>query len=488
MGVRKLGELELNRVHLGDCRETMRKMPGASVQCVVTSPPYLGLRHYKIPPSVWGGDSACEHDWDDGANKYEGHRGKRGQVAQTKWQKQDTHPNNAKMDVKEATCTKCGAWLGCLGLEPSPKQYVEHLVEVFREIRRVLRPDGVAWLNLGDSFAASGGSHAGRDDNQVGVGAKAAHEAGQADAGRRIPPTGCKPKDLIGVPWMVAFALRDDGWYLRSEIIWAKANCLPESVTDRVTRSHEQIFMLTKEPRYYYDRHAILEPFADSSLQRVTQPNFENQTGGPKDYGATGEGSANRSIRRSLENVRDNILGGGGRNKRSVWTIPSEPTPEAHFATFPSKLVEPCILASTSERGACPKCGAPLERIVDRDDTVPQTERRRKLAQSAVARNVVSGGISKSTLGAGTGGDVPATKNTTIGWQPTCECGPVSTVPCVVLDPFMGSGTTGKVAQDLGRDWIGGDMNPDYAKIAAKRTAQAGLLAWRPNQEENTDG
>jgi site-specific DNA-methyltransferase (adenine-specific) len=223
----------------GDCIEQMRTLAPDSVQTCITSPPYFGLRDY-------------------------GHDGQ-------------------------------------IGREETPDEYVARLVEVFREVHRVLRKDGTLWLNLGDSYAANGGSHGGRQDNQRGVGAKRTHDAGGADSGRRRAPVGLKAKDLIGIPWRVAFALQADGWFLRQDIIWHKPNPMPESVRDRCTKAHEYLFLLSKEPRYYFDAASMQENGSTS----------------------------------------------GRRNRRSVWTIQTRPFKGAHFATFPPALVRPCILAGS---------------------------------------------------------------------------------------------------------------------------------------------
>jgi site-specific DNA-cytosine methylase len=221
------------------------------------------------------------------------------------------------------------------------------MVDVFREVRRVLRKDGTLWLNLGDSYAASG-----ERSNNNGTGATTMGTLNKA-AGLRLPRVshGLKPKDLVGIPWRVAFALQADGWYLRSDIIWSKPNPMPESVTDRPTKAHEYVFLLTKSARYYYDADAVREPH-ESLDHHLRYPNSRYaETGKWGDNGKSGgvEGGMNPA----------------GRNLRSVWTIATAPYPGAHFATFPPKLVEPCVKAGTSERGVCGECGAPWVREVE---------------------------------------------------------------------------------------------------------------------------
>lgn len=295
-----------NWVHLiqGDVIDALQKIDDCMIQCAVTSPPYWGLRDYGVD--------------------------------------------------------------GQIGLEPTPEEYVEKMVEVFREVRRVLRDDGTLWLNLGDCYAAGNrGGDTGRSGLQGSTESQDESKKGRAASFRRDrrprednphkSVLGLRPKNLIGIPWRAALALQADGWWLRSDIVWAKPNPIPESVKDRPTRAHEYIFLFTKSAKYFYDADAIAEPLAASSLRRIQQATFDKQTGGPKDYGP----ESNRSARRALVNLKGRIMppqieddpnrykGMTTRNKRTVWTIPTQPFPQAHFATFPQKLVEPCVLAGS---------------------------------------------------------------------------------------------------------------------------------------------
>ena len=226
----------------------------------------------------------------------------------------------------QAFCA-CGAWRGSLGLEPTPDLYVSHLVEIFREVRRVLRDDGTLWLNMGDSYAANRGYQV-KDSKHVDVG----NHMGMS------VPSGLKPKDLVGMPWRVAFALQADGWWLRSDIVWHKPNPMPESITDRPTRSHEYVFLLSKSQRYYYDAEAIKEPCQSASLAR---------------YGYAFGGAKNIKLKATDKPTA--VVGkreyASTRNKRDVWTINAQAYKGAHFATFPEKLVEPCILAGSPKDG-----------------------------------------------------------------------------------------------------------------------------------------
>lgn len=337
----------------GDCREALKALPDASVQCCVTSPPYWGLRDYGVA--------------------------------------------------------------GQIGHETTPQEYVATMVEVFREVRRVLKDDGTVWLNLGDSYAGSG---KGAWDNKNG-GQKEVYipdsDSPQCDI-PKVPP-GLKPKDLVGIPWRVAFALQDDGWWLRSDIIWSKPNPMPESVQDRPTRAHEYIFLLTKSAKYYYDAAAIREPASEATIKEVMEGyNGEAQ----KDYEGNGVQNPSETKSRIIEGLRKRVekqRGHGrrhngfndrwdamtreeqqslGANKRSVWTVAPSNYKEAHFATFPPALIRPCILAGTK----------PMD---------------------------------------------------------------------VVLDPFGGSGTTGEVAMAHGRQCFLIELNPDYLKFIERRTQQNGL-------------
>ncbi len=256
----------------GDCVQSLKQLADESVQCCVTSPPYFGLRDY-------------------------GHDGQ-------------------------------------IGLEETPDEYVAKIVKVFREVRRVLRKDGTLWLNLGDSYASTGGAHGNRDDNQLGVGAKRTHAFGGGDQQARRAPLGLKPKDLIGIPWRVAFALQADGWYLRQDIIWHKPNPMPESVQDRCTKAHEYVFLLSRSEKYFYNNKSIAEPVAESSVKRLTQPNIGNQLGSDRVPGKT------NGPMKAVGNC-------DSRNRRTVWTINTQGFKGAHFATFPVELPRLCILAGS---------------------------------------------------------------------------------------------------------------------------------------------
>jgi DNA modification methylase len=318
-------------VREGDCLDLLAAMPDESVQTCVTSPPYWGLRDYGT--ARWkGGNAECDHlEQVGGTSSSTLGAASGGNDMSDEARRRSTTRSFVPYKDK---CKKCGATRTDeqLGLEPTPEQYVENMVTVFREVRRVLRDDGTLWLNLGDSYMGGGGGN-------YGSGLSTASNHGQHLTNVRnrqsfIEATGLKPKDLVGVPWRVAFALQADGWYLRADIIWHKPNPMPESVTDRPTKAHEYIFLLTKSPRYYYDADAIKEQAGtDVSGQTIR---FGGSKYGDSDdpHHATKSGNAYEFT--------------GYRNKRSVWTVTTKPFRGAHFAVFPPDLIEPCVLAGAA--------------------------------------------------------------------------------------------------------------------------------------------
>ena len=309
----------------GNCLERLRELPDESVQCCVTSPPYWGLRSYKTESQIWGGDPVCAHVW--GAQIPGSNRGGSG----TPTDKNGRGEGYGRDAARGNWCQNCGAWLGDFGLEPTPELYVEHAVAVFREVRRVLRNGGLLWLVIGDSYAhslrQSGLGHAGLKQNT---------NEGSIRDGFKPCPAGLKEKDLLGIPWRVALALQADGWWLRSDIIWAKPNVMPSSVRDRCTTSHEHIFMLAKSARYYFDSEAIKESSANGG-QVVTlgKQSFSKRQADGAGVKPSGNGNADTYTVKEF------------RNKRDVWTVATRPYKGSHFAVFPPKLIEPCILAGS---------------------------------------------------------------------------------------------------------------------------------------------
>ena len=336
---------------------------------------------------------------------------------------------------------------GQLGLEATPDEYVANMVAVFRAVRRVLRDDGTLWLNLGDIYAQA---KAGGNDG-VPIEWQRPSRANKSKVAKTFP--GIKPKDLVGIPWRVAFALQADGWYLRQDIIWHKPNPMPESVTDRCTKAHEYIFLLTKSARYYYDANAIAEPVLESSTKRAAAGFVTS----PRDDAVAGVSiGANERTRFGL---REKFAMPSTRNKRSVWTVTTKPFKGAHFATFPPDLIEPCVLASTSHFGACAECKTPYQRLVEKGD-VPKRKTRDNLLGVYPGR--------KTTTRLNTV-DMAVIPTTTTGWGKMCNCTTDAVEPCVILDPFSGAGTTGVVAIKHSRCYIGTELNPDYLEISRKR-------------------
>lgn len=376
------------RILTGDCRSALPSLADESVHCVVTSPPYFGLRDYGVA--------------------------------------------------------------GQIGLEPTPNAFVAELVAVFREVRRVLRSDGTLWLNLGDSYAQSEIRHRNKESESSGLQtSRGKWSAGVAQTGRKLHH-GLKPKDLIGIPWMVAFALRADGWWLRQDIIWSKPNPMPESVTDRCTKAHEYLFLLTKSERYFYDAEAIKEEGAPASAER-----YGYSFGGAKSEALI---EANKTGIGQRTRVSGDREYDGTRNRRSVWTVATQPFAEAHFATFPPALIEPCILAGCPAK-CCAKCGAPWVREVE-VERVKHSNTPGKGGRQTVPGSETSASSCFRT------GLVPRT--TTLGFSPSCACA-AATVPGTCLDPFGGAGTTGLVADRLQRNAILIELNADYATMARRR-------------------
>jgi DNA modification methylase len=325
----------------GDAKEQLALLPEQSVHCIVTSPPYFGLRDYQTGQWV-GGDLDCDHKPSTTPTT-------RGLASSTLGGGKAT--TGHQQEGFGSVCPRCGATRVDLqvGLESTPDEYVKRIVETLHEARRVLRDDGVLWLNLGDSYNAAGRSgHGSRIGNKQRTNRASAIGI---DHGRPNVDY-LKPKDLIGVPWMVAFALRADGWYLRSDVVWAKKNPMPESVKDRPTRSHEYIFLLTKKARYYYDADAIKEP--------SKYPNDDRKGRSKVDH--------KRMPTDVIAGVRPGSMTYPKRNRRDVWFISTKPYKKAHFATFPADLIEPCVLAGCPVGGTVldPFCGSGTTGMVAR--------------------------------------------------------------------------------------------------------------------------
>ena len=367
-------ETEHGILYNGESLEVLRTLPDNSVNCCITSPPYWGLRDYGTATWV-DGDAECDHV--ETLNK---HAGRLGRWNQEGYKKQYKN-----------TCAKCGAIRQDqqLGLERTPEEYVANMVQLFREVRRVLRQDGTLWLNLGDSYASNGcylHSWMERHPEKKHLHTENAERYKDTPAFRggeyRI-----KPKDLVGIPWRVAFALQADGWYLRQDIIWHKPNPMPESVTDRCTKAHEYVFLMSKSAKYYYDNEAIKEKANYDGRKDTVMKGSAKYANG---YFPTDVNTQTIAVHGHERWKHKDDKGNRLRNKRSVWTVTTKPFKEAHFATFPRDLIRPMIQAG------CPADG-------------------------------------------------------------------------VVLDPFMGSGTTAIEAIYQDKRYIGIELNPKYCDIAVRR-------------------
>lgn len=406
-------KMDVNIIYNENCLTGLQKLPDNCIDCCVTSPPYFGLRNY-------------------------GHDDQ-------------------------------------LGLESTPEEYVANMVKVFSEVKRVLKNEGTLWLNIGDSYAGSGGAHK-EHHNNPGIsnsfkrkGVPHWGDLGQPE--NYVAPQGMKPKDLMGIPWMVAFALRADGWYLRQDIIWHKPNPMPESVTDRCTKSHEYIFLLSKSERYYYDADAIKTDLKEVSIARLdrgvsdshkningapgqpphtmSQPrkNKAVRFGGnkgdgnsrsgiysgkewkPKGYEHRGEGDKKLTGHSGNFDAEGGLIGGGMANKKSVWTVTTKPFSESHFATFPEDLIVDMIKAGCPQY-VCNECGTSMY----------------------VQHDIGSVEINKGPV-----------------FINSCDCKEPTFSPGIVLDNFMGAGTTALVAKKLNRSYIGFELNSEYVKMSQKR-------------------
>ena len=328
---------------------------------------------------------------------------------------------------------------GQIGLEPTLHEFIETLVVLFREARRVLRADGTMWINMGDSYASSVNGRKAADVKAIGNDDRTFRDKPFSTVQGKL-----KPKDLLGQPWRLAFALQDDGWWLRSEIIWSKPNPMPSSAKDRPTVAHETVFLFAKSARYWYDGDAI----------REGEQIYTRKAGGYKDHHNQMEDDY--SPFKGKGGFADTDVTTIGRNKRTVWTIPTQPSKFDHFAAFPEKLIEPMILAGCPPK-VCTECGTGWKRVVEPSKDYAKLmgaswnnhKDDLSLGQRSKQKRVIADYI-------------------TTGWQPSCDCN-ADTEPGICLDFFMGSGTTALVAQKNNRRWLGCEINPDYIEIANTR-------------------
>jgi DNA modification methylase len=554
------------RVLVGHVLDRLTNLPNESVHCVVTSPPYYGLRSYGTEPQVWGGDPNCEHEFD--VEIVPPRHSDDGVTGSTLQGGKATQAQSQRQSAERGFC-HCGAWRGDLGLEPNPELFICHLVEIFHEVRRVLRKDGTLWLNIGDSYSGTNNTNTGGNANW---GSQPGREVQKA-FNKQSP--GVKPKDLMMLPAQLALALRADRWWLRSEIVWAKRAPMPESCTDRPTCAHEKVFLLTKSgsptfwthrdhegtrtkpaPDYRWIDHATEDraeyegkwkdadqqsagrrlllnvrakraagnthdaPFAgnepllpetdveppnwktellpDGKAKRWSRINLwaahdyfydaeavkeEAQSDHPSGNSFVGRQGTAEYRPRTTDSDGPRRTGGEGgpewngvggkRNMRNVWTLGPSAFPGAHFATFHPEIPRRAILAGTSARGVCPKCGAPWVRVVE-TEKVKCSHAPGKGKGARTDFDFPGGGVSDSSCFRT--GLVPVSQ--TIGWRPSCSCNAGQVVPATVLEPFLGSGTTALVADQLGRDCIGIELAPSYAAMSERRVRDdAGMFA-----------
>jgi len=424
-----------NRVelYLGDVIQTLQKLPAKSVHTVITSPPYWGLRDYGTGVIV-GGNSDCEHDF---GRVNQDHRGRIGSKDNTgnAFRNSSRYVEQGRHTSKN--CSKCGAIKNDkqLGSEPIPdcltqgkaqcgECFICSMIAVFREVKRVLRDDGTMWLNLGDTYSE-----------------------------KKYPKSNIVQGNLVGIPWRVALALQANGWILRQDIIWHKTNPMPEGMENRCTKSHEYIFLFAKSRDYYYDQDSIRE-------NPVTNNKSPSGAGRPRysddQMGSCPSGSVNTHP--------------AGRNKRSVWSIPTQGYPGAHFAAFPEKLIEPCILVGTSEHGCCAQCKAPWERQTESDgDWQPTCECYGRITKTKI--KVLQNNKREVEI-----------EKTVMNYESELSLQDHPIIPCTVLDPFVGSGTTVKVAIQHGRHGIGIDLSEKYLRENAIARITEHLISENPSE------
>lgn len=449
------------RVLEGDCRVRLLDVPEHSVHAVITSPPYYALRKYAgVPPTMWGGDATCEHEWRDATvtrNKGDASAGpkQRSNGGSLGWR---DHPN------PQAWCTRCSAWLGTLGNEPTVSMYVNHLVEVFRLVRRVLRQDGSLWLNLGDTYGGGGGGNTGSGQDE-----------------------GYKPGDMLGIPALVSEALRQDGWYRRFCAPWIKPASMPESVTNRPNNTIEWVYLLTPGRRSYYDWAAVRVPGADPTRVRKNE-RFGGVNGATvrhSEGGIVNGVNETRHLRNTdffftslddlieqqrdylhhLLEVRNNggmLLDEGG--SALAFNVNPATYAEEHYATFAEDFIRPMILASTSQRGCCAQCGKPWQRVLI--PTGVTTDRERE----DVGDWLPDKGGNPSGMRSLNGKTYQRRWAPTNEFRQACACKVEGeSEPCTVLDPFGGAGTTALEADRHGRVGISIELSREYVDLQVRR-------------------
>ena len=428
----------MNKIICGSAKPVLETLPSESVNCIVTSPPYFGLRDYGIEPTIWDGAEGCDHEWGE----------KRKIPKTTQWNTGGVFdPNNRKIVQEEKYigqfCTKCSAWRGSLGLEPTFELYIKHLCNIFDEVKRVLRNDGTCWVNLGDTY----NSHSAKSKNVGGFeGKQMRNNKAYSDSKIVIKKTGVADKSLCLIPQRFAIEMVNRGWILRNVIIWHKPNCMPSSAKDRFTVDFEYIYFFVKGKKYWFEQQ--LEPHKEVSI-KARNPKL-NQT--------TNIGANRSAVNVQMGNESSRFIPEGGRNKRTVWTITPKPFKKAHFAVFPEALIETPIKAGCP-RYVCKKCGKAREKMYKDIDNRHWTDRQKATKKGMILnetgqRNDLGGSFE--------------TKETQFIGLTDCGCN-AGFEGGIVLDPFMGAGTTAVVAKKQGKQYIGIEIKQEYINIANKR-------------------
>jgi len=438
-----------NKIITGDAKEILRRFPNESIDCVVTSPPYWALRDYGLTTEIiWGSKEKCIHEWDSPKRNHPS-RGKRDGDSICLDPKYKRKGSN-KSSVNSSFCVKCNAWKGQLGLEPTFELYIQHLCDVFDEIKRTLKKEGTCWVNIGDTYySVSGGKF--ENDN---LGSKDRNRTkGLSQANRLKQGKELAQKNLCNIPARFSIEMQNRGWILRNEIIWHKPNCMPSSVKDRFTVDFEKIYFFTKSRKYFFESQ--YENFLSNQYDRARMERARIEYGGKWAQESGGAIKTQRAF------VAGNKM---GRNKRCVWTINTHPFAGAHFATFPPKLIEIPIKAGCPEF-VCKKCGKPREKIWRYLEKPVRTGRGASQLAKDKEKGLLAtqGGTSSSRPDC----SVYPTPKKQVGWK-DCGCN-TGFKPGIVLDPFFGSGTTAAVARNLGLNFIGIELNPKYVEIAEKR-------------------
>lgn len=425
-----------NTISSGHALAELQKFPSDSIDCIITSSPYFGLRTYDTEPQIWGGDKNCNHVW----NSFE-HKGISGGTKSVKVQIKDKDNFQIVPNTQQSVCLSCGAWLGELGQEPTPQMFIVHLVEIFMECTRVLKPEGTMWINISDSYSGSNqGAGAGDKTGTKQLTNKGTNYTKEKGYKSLLAKLDIPKKSLIGIPDRLKIALIDKGLICRNQIIWKKPNKMPESCKDRFTNDYEMFFFFTKNTKYYFEQQ--LEPYK-------SKENHNPRDKASEKYEGTGLFS---------KGGRD-YYSQGNRNVRTVWDINTIPSKIPHFAMFPEELVKRPILAGCPEF-VCENCGKGREKIL-----ISKRLKRSELSKNdfRYRPNDYSGSYGKINGKSDAG--YCETKDT--GELTDCGCS-VEFGKGIVLDPFIGSGTTARVAKKLGRNYIGIELNPEYAEEARK--------------------